>query len=598
MISKKTGLVWNLISFCIITLTISASAQDPGTNTFTGAVNANWYEPGNWSEGHCPTYSDYVLIPEGKTVAINTEGDRIDAKNITNNGTIKIEKTSFQSIASINAGNYFTNNGTIEGDDIYLTITGYKNFDNRGTIKSNDTVKIFSSGKATNLEAGKITGGSLEIFGLKGIDNKGEMVSGNATDTKEAGHINLYAGGEEYESGDINNWGMIRLGNGGSNSRGGKAHITAKNVNCFPGSYLFGGMGAVFGGIIRINVRGKLVIAGESATGTGIPAVKNPANQTEFVNLDDYTYYKMTGDTIIFAGAITNTYGDYILARANVIKFEAATGSNVLMAENGITLETPPGGTIDFSGLTTENSISTTSDSIFLYSDNIVPPAAGIGSISEQPVVPQAANDEQVDAELLCLGQKHATLTADTVIYNLQNTGTKEQSFSYSVSSELGSCTAEGSTPVLGPFESTILEVLLYRPENVTTDTLDTLTLTVSGDNDFSTSLTTTVSISKDIIISDVPEKAAMPENYFLVRTFPNPFNPATNVVFNLDKLQNVSFKVVNVMGKVVYQQKLGRLNAGEHTISWDGSQYASGTYYMVIETESAKCVTKALMLK
>ena len=593
MISKKTSFLWVLILFYFTFLTNLASAQ----NTFTGTVNNDWYEPGNWSSGDYPGMDDHVIIPEGKTVIISANyRDKTMTLNVfENNGTVLVTDTMDNPRFDFETQS-FKNNGTINGGNSKLVILSVQNIDNNGKIHSNYSSYLSAEGKTTNDENGQITGGDIEVYGDKGIDNKGEITSGDATDTQPAGNVHLGTGGELiFKSADVNNWGSIRVGDGGTKSKGGRATISARNVNCYPGSYLFGGMGAVVGGIIEIFIEGRLVMAGESATGTGIPDVKNPANQTEIVNLDEYTYFKMMGDTIIFTGDNASTYGDYILVRANVIKFE---GNNQLIADNGITLETPPGGTIDFSDMTIEHFISTINDSIHLDSDNILPPAGGIASISEQPVLQQASDDQQVDATLTCLGQKREITSADTVIFKIQNTGTKEQSFSYSVSSELGSCTAEGGTPVLGPFESTILEVLLHRPENVTTDTLDTLTLTVSGDNDFSTSLTTTVFISKDLIISDVPEKAAMPENYFMVRTFPNPFNPATNVVFSLDKLQNVSFKVVNIMGKVVYQQKLGRLNAGEHTISWDGSQYASGTYYMVIETETAKCVTKALMLK
>ena len=286
------------------------------------------------------------------------------------------------------------------------------------------------------------------------------------------------------------------------------------------------------------------------------------------------------------------------MVSANMIQFEGDNSNSQLLAEKGITMETPAGGTIDFSGLNQENFLATTSGSIELYSDNIIAPAAGFETIAEQPVIQHASNDQKVEASLFYLGQTNtATEGSDTVFFKIQNTGTVEQNFDYTISSQLRSLTASGSTSDLNPFEATVLEFYPSRPDGVTTDSTDTMTLIVSGADGFSDTLTVSVFISKDLI-SLVPANPSQPASYTLLRAFPNPFNPSTRIVFTLPRMQKTQFSVVNARGELVSRRNLGNLNPGEHEIMWNGSEHASGHYYMIIETETGKWVTKALLLK
>ena len=580
--------------FLLFIMTAAAFSQPEviTENTFTGAINNKWSEPGNWSSGYIPHREENVTIPEGKTVVISAKDNYLGVHvfGLENKGTITVNgaRTGFGGF-EIKAERNVTNSGTIESPDGGLAIRGHF-LENNGKIEAQEQNLIYVETNVTNDGFGQISGGSVVIYGGR-IDNDGTITSGNGDGDRPGGDITLTA---QY----VSNRGMIRLGDGGMKSRGGKGKINAEEVTCYPGSYLFGGFGALFGGIIEISVNGKIRMAGESATGTGIPAGNDSFGKKASVDLDQYTYYKLVGDTVLFNGEDAPTYGDYIFVRANVIQLEGDNSTNLLMAENGITLETPAGGTIDFSKLTHEHLLSTTSGTIELYSDNIIPPAGGLESVSEQSVVQHASNDQQIEASLIYLGQTNtASEGSDTVFFKIQNTGTVEQNFDYTLSSQLGSLTASGSTSNLNPFEATVLEFYPSRPDGVTTDSTDTMTLIVSGADGFSDTLTVSVFISKDLI-SLVPDNPSQPESYTLLRAFPNPFNPSTRIVFTLPRMQKTQFSVVNARGELVSRRNLGDLNSGEHQIMWNGSEHASGHYYMIIETETGKWVTKVLLLK
>ncbi len=61
----------------------------------------------------------------------------------------------------------------------------------------------------------------------------------------------------------------------------------------------------------------------------------------------------------------------------------------------------------------------------------------------------------------------------------------------------------------------------------------------------------------------------------------PNPFSTSTNLNINLTEANNVSLKVMNVLGENVYEANQGKLTAGKHTIELNGQNFANGIYFV-----------------
>ena len=66
---------------------------------------------------------------------------------------------------------------------------------------------------------------------------------------------------------------------------------------------------------------------------------------------------------------------------------------------------------------------------------------------------------------------------------------------------------------------------------------------------------------------------AAQRVSFNLVRNFPNPFNPSTNITFSLEQAETISLSVFDATGRevaVVYSAQL--LDAGQHSVSFDAT--------------------------
>jgi hypothetical protein len=86
-----------------------------------------------------------------------------------------------------------------------------------------------------------------------------------------------------------------------------------------------------------------------------------------------------------------------------------------------------------------------------------------------------------------------------------------------------------------------------------------------------------------------------------LLRNYPNPFNPATKIVFRLDRDAQATLRVFDVHGRLVRTLVDSYLSAGPRTVEWDGRDdrgrpLASGTYYMRLQG-GGTYVSKAVSL-
>lgn len=83
-----------------------------------------------------------------------------------------------------------------------------------------------------------------------------------------------------------------------------------------------------------------------------------------------------------------------------------------------------------------------------------------------------------------------------------------------------------------------------------------------------------------------------------LYQNYPNPFNPVTQIKFDLAKSANVKLSVYNVSGQLVAGLAKGVLNAGSHTVEFDGSKLNSGIYYYMLEVDGKNITKKMVMTK
>jgi hypothetical protein len=95
----------------------------------------------------------------------------------------------------------------------------------------------------------------------------------------------------------------------------------------------------------------------------------------------------------------------------------------------------------------------------------------------------------------------------------------------------------------------------------------------------------------------------AVPDAYALHQNFPNPFNPTTNIRFDLKDAGEVDIAVYNLLGQKVKTLTTGDLTAGYHEVVWDGTDnhgvtVSAGVYIYSLSSEYFNQTRKMILLK
>lgn len=99
-------------------------------------------------------------------------------------------------------------------------------------------------------------------------------------------------------------------------------------------------------------------------------------------------------------------------------------------------------------------------------------------------------------------------------------------------------------------------------------------------------------------VVTNVEEQTltGVPTKYDLHQNFPNPFNPSTEIRFDVSKSGVVKMKVYDESGKEIYTLVNGYKNPGSYSVKFDASSLSSGIYYYVMET-GGNIMTKKMVL-
>ncbi len=95
---------------------------------------------------------------------------------------------------------------------------------------------------------------------------------------------------------------------------------------------------------------------------------------------------------------------------------------------------------------------------------------------------------------------------------------------------------------------------------------------------------------------------SALPTEYALYQNTPNPFNPTTEISFDLPRSSHVELQVLNILGQKVLTVLDETLPAGKHTVTFDagknGRELATGVYFYKLKTDDYTQSRKMLLLK
>lgn len=98
--------------------------------------------------------------------------------------------------------------------------------------------------------------------------------------------------------------------------------------------------------------------------------------------------------------------------------------------------------------------------------------------------------------------------------------------------------------------------------------------------------------------VTGIEQTGEIPLEFELGQNYPNPFNPETSIKFQIIENGFTSLKVYDILGREVAVIVSEMLNKGTYTVTLDGSELSSGTYFYRLKSGEYTSSKKLLLLK
>ena len=93
------------------------------------------------------------------------------------------------------------------------------------------------------------------------------------------------------------------------------------------------------------------------------------------------------------------------------------------------------------------------------------------------------------------------------------------------------------------------------------------------------------ISIIESLYLSD---NIGLPSEITINKVYPNPFNPITNIRFEIPEISEVNISIYDIRGSLVEEVVNSQVEAGYHEIVWDGSAVSSGIYFVYMSSKNS----------
>ena len=88
------------------------------------------------------------------------------------------------------------------------------------------------------------------------------------------------------------------------------------------------------------------------------------------------------------------------------------------------------------------------------------------------------------------------------------------------------------------------------------------------------------------------------PSQFVVGAPYPNPFDNSVQLSYSLPRSSQTSIRIYNQLGKQVAELYNGRLQAGQHSLNWDGHGQNSGTYFIRVNAGTKMATQKVTLVK
>ncbi|HOV98207.1 MAG TPA: phospholipase D-like domain-containing protein [Bacteroidota bacterium] len=101
-----------------------------------------------------------------------------------------------------------------------------------------------------------------------------------------------------------------------------------------------------------------------------------------------------------------------------------------------------------------------------------------------------------------------------------------------------------------------------------------------------------------DVLLGVESAEEIIPKSYILHQNFPNPFNPATNIQYEVPSTAQVTILVYDVLGRRVAQLVNEVKTPGVYQTFWNASSFPSGVYFCRMQCGAFSSTVRMLLVK
>jgi hypothetical protein len=107
----------------------------------------------------------------------------------------------------------------------------------------------------------------------------------------------------------------------------------------------------------------------------------------------------------------------------------------------------------------------------------------------------------------------------------------------------------------------------------------------------------------KGEVTAAVQPTSSLPMSYGIAQNMPNPFNPETQIAYQLPEAGQVTVSIYDLLGQKIHTLVSDHRPAGNHTVTWNGRDAAgrsvsSGIYFYRFESAGLTKTRRMLLLK
>ena len=100
------------------------------------------------------------------------------------------------------------------------------------------------------------------------------------------------------------------------------------------------------------------------------------------------------------------------------------------------------------------------------------------------------------------------------------------------------------------------------------------------------------------LIIGNTLDTKSIPKHSALLSAYPNPFNPSTNITFSIPQNSYSAISIYNISGRLIEILSQSYFQSGDYTLTWHAAEYASGIYFIKLDTEFNTLNQKLILIK